>query len=64
MEEDFQSKREKLTGDWRELHNVKLHEFYSLLSIIRMITSSIKFRAGMWQLWKEEEWINVLGAET
>jgi hypothetical protein len=30
-------RRDKVTGDWRTLHNEELHNFCSLLSIIRMI---------------------------
>jgi len=29
--------REEMTGDWRKLHNEELHNFHSLLSIIRVI---------------------------
>jgi hypothetical protein len=31
------AKREKVTGGWRTLHNVELHNLYSSPSIIRMI---------------------------
>jgi hypothetical protein len=33
------SKRDGVTGDWRKLHNVELHNLYSSTSIIRMIKS-------------------------
>jgi hypothetical protein len=32
-------KRDEVTGDWRKLHNEKLHNLYSSPSIIRMIKS-------------------------
>jgi hypothetical protein len=35
----FGSKRDEVMGGWRKLHNVELHDFYSLPSIIRMIKS-------------------------
>jgi hypothetical protein len=35
----FGSKRIEVTGDWRNLHNEKLHNLYSSLSIVSMIMS-------------------------
>jgi hypothetical protein len=35
----FGPKRDEVTGGWRKLHNEKLYNFYSSLSIIRMIES-------------------------
>jgi hypothetical protein len=35
----FGPKRDKVTGDWRKLHNEELHNLYSSPSIIRMIKS-------------------------
>jgi hypothetical protein len=35
----FGSKRGKVTGDWRELHNEELHNLCSSPDIIRMIKS-------------------------
>jgi hypothetical protein len=35
----FGPKREKVAGGWRRLHNEKLHSFYSLSNIIRLIKS-------------------------
>jgi hypothetical protein len=32
-------KRVEVTGEWRKLHNEKLHDFYSLPSIIRTMKS-------------------------
>jgi hypothetical protein len=36
----FGPKRDKVTGDWRKLHNEELHNLYSSPNIIRMIKSS------------------------
>jgi hypothetical protein len=41
----FGTKRDGVTGGWRKLHNEKLHNLYSSLSIIRMITPSRMSRA-------------------
>jgi hypothetical protein len=35
----FGPKRDKVTGDWRKLHNDELHNVNSSQSIIRMIKS-------------------------
>jgi hypothetical protein len=35
----FVSKRDEVIGDWRKLHNEKLHNLYFLPKIIRMIKS-------------------------
>jgi hypothetical protein len=35
----FGPRRDEVTGDWRKLHNEKLHNFYSSPNIIRMIKS-------------------------
>jgi hypothetical protein len=35
----FGPKRDEVTGDWRKLHNEKLHNLYSSSHIIRMIKS-------------------------
>jgi hypothetical protein len=32
----FGLKRAEVTGEWRKLHNVELHDLYSLQSIIRI----------------------------
>jgi hypothetical protein len=33
----FGPKRDEVTGEWRQLHNEELHDFYSSPSIIRII---------------------------
>jgi hypothetical protein len=35
----FVPKRDEVTGEWKELHNKKLYDFYSLPSVIRIIKS-------------------------
>jgi hypothetical protein len=35
----FGAKRDEVTGDWRKLHNVELHNLYSSPNIVRMINS-------------------------
>jgi hypothetical protein len=35
----FGPKRDEMTGDWRKLHNVELHNLYSSPNIIRMTKS-------------------------
>jgi hypothetical protein len=32
----FRPKRDEVTGDWKKMHNVELHSFYSSLNIIGM----------------------------
>jgi hypothetical protein len=39
-------KRYEVTGDWRKLHNEELHNVYSSLNTIRMITSRMMRWAG------------------
>jgi hypothetical protein len=33
----FGLKRDEMTGEWSELHNEELHDFYSSPSIIRIV---------------------------
>jgi hypothetical protein len=42
----FGSKRDKIIGDWRKLHNEKLHNLYSSPNMIRMIKSRRMRREG------------------
>jgi transcription termination factor 2 len=35
----FGPKRDKVTGEWRKLHNEELHDLYSLSNIVRLIKS-------------------------
>jgi hypothetical protein len=43
----FGIKRDKVTGEWRELHNEELRNLYSSPSIIRMIKSNMIRWAGV-----------------
>jgi hypothetical protein len=38
----FEPKRDEVTGDWRKLHNEKLHNLYPSPNIIRIIKSRRK----------------------
>jgi hypothetical protein len=42
----FRSKTEEVTGDWRKVHDEKLHGFYSSPNIIRLIKLRIMKWAG------------------
>jgi hypothetical protein len=42
----FGPKRDEVTGEWRKLHNEKLHNLYSSPSIIRMIKARMMRWAG------------------
>jgi hypothetical protein len=35
----FGPKRDKVTGEWRKLHNEKLNDLYSLPNIVRVVKS-------------------------
>jgi hypothetical protein len=39
----FGLKRDEVTGEWRKLHNEKLHDLYSSPSIIRIIKARMKW---------------------
>jgi hypothetical protein len=40
-------RRDKVTGEWRKLHNEELHSLYSSPSIIRMVKSRRMIRQVM-----------------
>jgi hypothetical protein len=42
----FGCKRDEVTGEWRKLHSVELHNLYSSPDIIRQIKSSRMMRVG------------------
>jgi hypothetical protein len=42
----FGPKKDEVTGEWRKLHNEKLHDLYSSLSIVRVIKSTRVRLAG------------------
>jgi hypothetical protein len=39
----FGPKRDEVTRGWRKLHNVELHDLYSLPSIIRIIKTRMRW---------------------
>jgi hypothetical protein len=39
----FGPKRDKVTGEWRKLHNEELNDLYSSPTIVRVIESKIKW---------------------
>jgi hypothetical protein len=45
--EIFGPKRNEVTGEWRKLHNVELHDLYCLPTIVRVIKSSRMELEGM-----------------
>jgi hypothetical protein len=41
----FKRKRDEVTGNWRKLNNMEIHNLYSILNVIRVIKSRrIKMR--------------------
>jgi hypothetical protein len=42
----FGPKRDKVTGEWRKLHNEELNDLYSLPHIVRVVKSRRMRRAG------------------
>jgi hypothetical protein len=42
----FGPRRDEVTGDWRKLHNEKLHNLYSSPNIIRMVKSRTMIWVG------------------
>jgi hypothetical protein len=39
----FGPKRDKVTGEWRKLHNEELNDLYSLPNIVRVVKSRMKW---------------------
>jgi hypothetical protein len=58
-------KRDEVTGGWRKLHNVELHNLYSLPSIITMIKSRrIRWAGQVEQMRGEGECIYDTGGKS
>jgi hypothetical protein len=51
----FKPKRDKVTGEWRRLHNEELSDLYSSLNIIRVIKLRRVSLRGMWHVWDTGE---------
>jgi hypothetical protein len=51
----FGPKRDDLTGQWRKLHNEKLHNLYSSPNIIRQIKSTRIRWTGHVHTWERKE---------
>ena len=43
----FGPRRDKVTGEWRKLHNEELNDLYASLNIVRVIKSIIMRLTGM-----------------
>jgi hypothetical protein len=50
----FEPKRDEVTGEWRKLNNVELHNLYSSPNIVRVIKSSRMRWAGHVARMREE----------
>jgi hypothetical protein len=51
----FGSKRDKVTGEWRKLHNGELYNLYLSPDIIRKLRRRRMWLAGMWHAWERGE---------
>jgi len=61
MRKTFGPKRDKVTGEWRRLHNEELHSLYSPPNIIRMIELRIMRWAGHVALMGDRKYIRGVG---
>jgi hypothetical protein len=60
----FGPKRDKVTGGWRKLHNEELHDFYSSLSIIRIIKSSwMRWNGHVARMWEKRNAYRLLAGK-
>jgi len=60
----FGPKRDKLTREWRKLHNEELNDLYSSPIIVRVIKSSRMRWAGHVARLRDERYIQGFGGET
>jgi hypothetical protein len=51
----FGPKRDDVTGEWRKLHNEKLHDLYSSPSIIRIIMQEDEMGGACSTNWGEKK---------
>jgi hypothetical protein len=58
----FGPKRDKVTGEWRKLHNEELNDVYSLHYIVRVIKWGMRWAGHVARM--EERGIQGFGAET
>jgi hypothetical protein len=59
LRKTFWPKRDKVTGEWRRLHNEELYDLYSTPNFICVIISRRMREAGHVTLWmkrKEHKW--------
>jgi hypothetical protein len=59
----FVSKRDEVTGEWRELHNWELSDLYISPNIFRVIKRRRKNGEGHVNYWGEERFIQCFGGE-
>jgi hypothetical protein len=60
----FGAKRDKVTGEWRKLHNEKLHDLYSSFTIVQVIKSRrMRWAAHVGRMGGGERHVQGLGGE-
>jgi hypothetical protein len=60
----FRPKRDEVTGGWRKLHNEERCDLYSLLSIIRIITSRrMRWVGPVARMGGKEKCVQVIGGK-
>jgi hypothetical protein len=50
----FRPKRDEIKGEWRRLHNKKLHNLYSSPTIVRVIKSRMKWMGHLARMGRGE----------